>query len=254
MKKFLKIIRILWVTFGILSILWMANSFRAQGFDKSILESDELVSIEETASLIHFQPTKDEQSTGLIFFPGGMVQPEAYAPLSREIAGQGYNVFIVKLPFGAAPLESQEISVREEALEIMKSNGSIQHWVVGGHSRGAAIAARFAQLHGELFDGLVLIGTSHPKEAAFDLASSTLAVTKIYASNDGLASMNEVKANAIYLPEDTTLVLIEGGNHSQFGYYGSQLGDGTATISREEQQALTTDAILEALKNIQDHK
>jgi hypothetical protein len=254
MKKFLKIIRILWVTFGILSILWMANSFRAQGFDKSILESDDLVSVEETASLIHFQPREKEQATGLIFFPGGMVQPEAYAPLSREIAGQGFNVFIVKLPFGAAPLESQEISVREKALEIIKSNGSIQHWVVGGHSRGAAIAARFAQLHGESFDGLVLIGTSHPKEAAFDLSNSTLAVTKIYASNDGLASIHEVQANAIYLPEDTSWVLIEGGNHSQFGYYGSQLGDGTATISREEQQALTTDAILGALKNIQDHR
>jgi predicted esterase len=252
MKKFLKIIRILWVTFGILSILWMANSFRAQGFDRSILNSDELVSIEETSSLISFRPNKNEQAKGLIFFPGGMVQPEAYAPMVRAIAEQGFNVFIVKLPFGAAPLESQEISVRETALEIMKSNGLIEHWVVGGHSRGAAIAARFAQLHGESFDGLVLIGTSHPKEAAFDLSNSMLAVTKIYASNDGLASMQEVNANAVYLPGDTTWVLIDGGDHSQFGYYGSQLGDGTATISREEQQALTVQAILEALQNIQD--
>jgi hypothetical protein len=250
MKKFLKIIRILWITFGILSILWMANSFRARGFDRSILEGDELVSVEETNILIHFQPNQNEQPAGFIFFPGGMVQPEAYAPMSREIAGQGFNVFIVKLPFGAAPLESQETRVREQALEIMNSNGSIGQWIVGGHSRGAAIAARFAQLHGESFDGLVLIGTSHPKEAAFDLSTSTLAVTKIYASNDGLASSHEVEANAVYLPEDTTWVLIEGGNHSQFGYYGSQLGDGTATISREEQQALTVEAILKALQNI----
>lgn len=254
MKKVIKGIRILWVTAGILFILGMANSFRAQGFDKSILDNDELVSIEEASSWMHFQPRKNEQATGLIFFPGGMVQPQAYAPMSRMIAEQGFNVFIIKLPFGAAPLESQEISVREKALEIMKSNGSIQHWVVGGHSRGAAIAARFAQLYGESFDGLVLIGTSHPKEAAFDLSNSTLAVTKIYASNDGLASMDEVKANAIYLPEDTSWILIEGGNHSQFGYYGSQLGDGTAMIGREEQQALTTGAILKALQNIQDNK
>ena len=252
MKKFLKIARILWVTFGIAFILWMTNSFRAQGFDKSILDDDELVSIEETGSLIHFQPTKNERAAGLIFLPGGMVQPQAYAPMAGAIAEQGFNVYIVKLPFGAAPLESQEISVREEALEIMKSNGSIQHWVVGGHSRGAAIAARFAKLHAESFDGLVLIGTSHPKDAAFDLSNGTLAVTKIYASNDGLASMQEVESNAVYLPRDTTWVLIDGGNHSQFGYYGSQMGDGAATISREEQQALTVQAILEALQNIQD--
>jgi hypothetical protein len=39
----------------------------------------------------------------------------------------------------------------------------------------------------------------------------------------------------------------EDGNHAQFGYYGSQLGDGRADISREQQQALTVAAILEAL-------
>ena len=118
MKKILKIIRILWVTFGILFILWMANSFRARGFDRSILESDELVSVEETNTGIHFQPNKNEQSTGLIFFPGGMVQPEAYAPMSRMIAEQGFNVFTVKLPFGSAPLESQETRVGKRRLKL----------------------------------------------------------------------------------------------------------------------------------------
>jgi hypothetical protein len=38
-----------------------------------------------------------------------------------------------------------------------------------------------------------------------------------------------------------------GGNHSQFGRYGHQLFDGRATISREEQEALTRSAILLAL-------
>ena len=92
------------------------------------------------------------------------------------------------------------------------------------------------------------MGTSHPKDTAFDLSNSSLAVTKIYATNDGLASMGEVEANAIYLPANTTWVLIEGGNHSQFGYYGAQLGDDTATISREQQQELMVEAILAALK------
>ena len=76
-------------------------------------------------------------------------------------------------------------------------------------------------------------------------------MTKIYATNDGLASTGEVEANAQYLPDDTKWVLIEGGNHSQFGYYGSQLGDNAATISREQQQELTSEAILSALRSIQ---
>ncbi len=251
MTSFLKILRILWIAFGILFILWMLNSFRAQGFDGAILKNDQAVTVEETSKFIHFQPKKDQQQTGFIFFPGGMVQPEAYAPMSRAIAEHGFNVFIVKLPFGSAPLASQEMSVMELALEIMETNKSIQNWAVGGHSRGAAIASRFALLHGESFDVLILIGTSHPKAASFDLSYSTLTVTKIYATDDGLASIDEVEANAHYLPDDTTWVLIEGGNHSQFGYYGSQLGDNAATISREQQQKLMIEAILSALSVMQ---
>ena len=210
MANFLKILRIAWITFGILFALWMLNSFRARGFDRAILESDQAVTVEETSEFIHFQPKSDQQPTGFIFFPGGMVLPEAYAPTSRTIAEQGFNVFIVKLPFGSAPLASQETSVMEQALEIMETNKSIQNWAVGGHSRGAAIASRFAVLHGGSFDDLILIGTSHPKEDGFDLSNTTLAVTKIYATNDGLASMDEVEANARYLPDTTTWVLIEG--------------------------------------------
>jgi len=251
MATFHKTLRIIWITFGILFMLWLANSFHAQGFDKSILKSDSTITIEETSHIISFRPNASSQPVGLIFFPGGMVQPEAYAPMSRTLAEQGYNVFIVKLPFGSAPLKSQEASVMQQALAIMDDNPAIHDWVVGGHSRGAAIASRFAYLHGDTFDGLILIGTSHPKEAAFDLSNTTLAVTKIYASNDGLASVEEVEANAIYLPNDTTWVLIDGGNHSQFSYTGKLLGDNAATISQEEQQQLTVAAILSALNRAQ---
>ncbi|HKJ39088.1 MAG TPA: alpha/beta hydrolase [Anaerolineales bacterium] len=252
MAKFRKIVRTLWITFGILFFLWMANSFRARGFDKSILESGAQITIEETSRLISFRPNLNQTSTGFIFFPGGLVQPEAYAPMSRAIAEHGFAVFIVKLPFGSAPLESQEADVMTQALSIIDTETSIQYWAVGGHSRGAAIASRFAYSYSDQFDGLVLIGTSHPKEKAFDLSNTNLSVTKVYASNDGLASVKEVEANAIYLPDDTNWVFIQGGNHSQFGYYGAQLADNAATISREEQQKITIEAVITALNNIQE--
>ena len=251
MSNLHKIIRTVWIIFGVLFSLWMVNSFRAQGFDKAILESDQTVNVEKTDQYIRFQPVENPQPTGFIFLPGGMVAPEAYAPMSRAISEHGFNVFILKLPFGSAPLDSQEADVMRQALEIIDSNTSLQYWIVGGHSRGAAIASRFASLHGESLDGLILIGTSHPKEEASDLSNTNLSVTKIYATNDGLASTDEVEATAQYLPDDTKWVLIEGGNHSQFGYYGSQLGDNAATISREQQQELTSEAILSALRSIQ---
>jgi pimeloyl-ACP methyl ester carboxylesterase len=249
--KFRKILRTVWVIFGISFFLWMANSLRAQGFDRSILESDTKTTVEETSRFISFDPNLNPEPTGFIFLPGGLVQPEAYAPMVRAIADRGYTVFIVKLPFGSAPFDSQEASVMEQTLAIMDTNDSIQYWAVGGHSRGAAIAARFAYSYGDQFDGLVLIGTSHPKEEAFDLSHTTLAVTKIHASNDGLASVEEVQANAMYLPADTNWVLIDGGNHAQFGYYGAQLGDNAATISREQQQELTVEAVLSFLNSVQ---
>jgi len=72
-------------------------------------------------------------------------------------------------------------------------------------------------------------------------------VTKVYASNDGVAPPNRVISNKGLLPKETQWVEIKGGNHSQFGHYGHQLFDGKATISRETQQTATRSALLEAL-------
>ena len=47
------------------------------------------------------------------------------------------------------------------------------------------------------------------------------------------------------LPEEHTEVIIAGGNHAQFGNYGEQDGDGIATISSDEQQDATVNAIIE---------
>jgi hypothetical protein len=52
------------------------------------------------------------------------------------------------------------------------------------------------------------------------------------------------------LPPDATIVVIEGGNHAQFGYYGIQTGDGKATISREDQQAQIVSATLDWLAGL----
>ncbi len=122
--------------------------------------------------------------------------------------------------------------------------------MLAGHSRGAAIASRTILAHETTFTGAILIGTSHPKEAVNSLAHAQIPITKIYATEDGLASVAEVSANRIFLPEQTSYVEIVGGNHAQFGYYGTQLGDGSATISREQQQMETAIAVLGALNEI----
>jgi hypothetical protein len=95
--------------------------------------------------------------------------------------------------------------------------------------------------------GLVLIGTSHPRD--FTLADVTAPVTKILGTRDGVAPLDKSEENRHLLPATTRWVLIEGGNHSQFGWYGFQPEDRSATINRDRQQALTIKAIVNTLES-----
>jgi len=54
----------------------------------------------------------------------------------------------------------------------------------------------------------------------------------------------DINKNKSKLPSATKYVLIEGANHAQFGYYGFQLGDDKAYITRQKQQQITLDSIL----------
>jgi hypothetical protein len=71
-----------------------------------------------------------------------------------------------------------------------------------------------------------------------------------WQESDGLATEDKIAASRPLLPAATRWVAIEGGNHAQFGWYGPQSGDGTATISREEQQRQIVAATLELLSSL----
>lgn len=246
-RRLRKIIRTLWAIAGLSFLLWLFFSYQSRGFPATVLQSDGAVTVEQTSAHISFLPTTDQRLTGLLFYPGGMVDPKAYAPLARRLAENGFAVYLVKLPLGVASLPGQEAQVMDDTRQMMATNTTIRHWVLGGHSRGGAIAARFVAAEPDLFAALILIGTSHPKEAAFDLSSSARPVLKIYATLDGLASTPEIEETSRFLPKATRWVRIEGGNHSQFGYMGALLGDNRATISRADQQTQTAAAILALL-------
>lgn len=245
-----RVIRIIWIIAGLSFLTWLVYSYQSRGFPASVLQSDELITVTQNSKFISFIPQANRRSTGLFFYPGGMVDPKSYAPMARRVAENGFVVYIVKLPLGSAPWSGQEASVWDYTRQLMDTNPSIQRWVLGGHSRGAAIASRFAFYNQDLFSALILIGTSHPKDAEFDLSNSALHVMKIYATRDGLASPSEIEETSKFLPDNTVWVRIDGGNHSQFGYFGTLLGDNPAEISREEQQAMTISAILSVLNEV----
>jgi len=239
-------VRRAFVVWAIGSTLWVANTMRTQGVPRAVLQSSQAVSVAETSATLEFMPVKLRKESALLFLCGGGVSARAYAPLLRPVADAGFPVFVIKLPYRLAPAESHKVEAIERAREVMTAHPEIDRWVIAGHSLGAALAARLVDADPAAAAALVLIGTTHPKER--NLSSLAMAVTKVWGSNDGVAPPERMFANRFLLPAHTRWVEVRGGNHSQFGHYGHQLLDGRATITREEQQTLTREAILDSLR------
>jgi pimeloyl-ACP methyl ester carboxylesterase len=233
---------------AVIALLWLANSYRTRGVPDGTLRSSPTISVGDGATVLEFLPTSSDGKPALIFICGSGVSAYAYAPLLRPIAEAGYAVFVVKLPYRFAPFASHKQAAVKRALEILAAHPEVSHWVISGHSLGGALACRAAQSDPKAFSAMVLVGTTHPKQD--DLSSLPMPVTKVYASNDGVAPPDRTLSNKRLLPKDTQWVEIKGGNHSQFGYYGHQLLDGKATISRETQQTAARLALLEALTKV----
>jgi pimeloyl-ACP methyl ester carboxylesterase len=241
-------VRIAFVVWAVVSTTWFINLFSTRDVPAALLADDAQVTVRDTDATLEFHPLGEAAAAGLVFITGGGVAPEAYAPLLRPIAERGFPVYIIKLPYWMAPLERHKQTAVGRALNVIDGNGA-EHWVVAGHSLGGALSSRVAARAPQNLVAMVLIGTSHPKE--IDLSGTPIAVTKVYATNDGVATPEMIDATRDLLPATTRWVEIEGGNHSQFGNYGHQLFDGDATVSRARQQEITRAALLDALEAAQ---
>jgi pimeloyl-ACP methyl ester carboxylesterase len=242
-RRWIRVGFLLWGTFA---FAWMGNTVRTRGVADELLLSTRDVTVAEDASTLAFEPTTPRHSSALVFICGSGVHAHAYAPLLRPIADQGYPVVIVKLPYRFALLDSHRTEAVNRVRALMAGRRDVTGWVVAGHSLGGALAARVALTDVGRTAAFVLIGTTHPRD--HDLSTIDAPVTKVYGTLDGVAPVDGVMANRRMLPAHTKWVEIPGGNHSQFGHYGRQLFDGAATISREAQQSVTRDVLLEALK------
>jgi len=132
------------------------------------------------------------------------------------------------------------------AADVIADFHEIGRWVMAGHSLGGAMAAAFVASGDPAVDGLVLWG-AYPSSGD-DLSDWAGQVTSISATYDGLTTPDDIARTTPLLPTSTEFVIIDGGNHAQFGWYGEQRGDGSATISREDQQSQTVDATLSLLR------
>jgi hypothetical protein len=183
------------------------------------------VRVQEHPTYLTVAPTT-AATTGLVLYPGALVEPRAYLPLATRLAEQGYLVEIVKLPYGIA------FAAPNAPTAARARHPEIEHWAVGGHSLGGTVAASFAAAHTDWVDGL-LLWASYPVSS---IADSGLAVASVSAGNDGLATPADIDASRPDLPADAVFTEVPGAVHAYFGDYGPQSGDGVATVPRDQAQ------------------
>ncbi len=164
-----------------------------------------------------------EFSTLFIFYPGGLVRPQAYEWLGVALAPYGVRTIIPSFPFDLA------VTAPNRAEKLL-ALGDGKDVVLGGHSLGGAMAARFALNHPEAASGLVLMGAFSAE--GDDLSVLPLEVLVLAAENDGLATLAEVRSGMARLPDNARLNVIKGSVHSFFGRYGPQGGDGLPSATR----------------------
>lgn len=213
--------------------LWYVNDdYDATAEALSALESNELVEV-TGEDPVHFQSVESTDEVGIIFYPGGKVEEEAYALLMQQLAVEGYQVFLLDVPFGLAVFD---INAAED---VIAENPQIKNWYVAGHSLGGSMAAIFASNTIHELAGVILLASY----STADLTQLGIPVLSIYGSEDHVLNMEKLAEYRPMLPEDHLEVIIEGGNHAQFGNYGEQAGDGTGTISSADQQKMTVEEI-----------
>lgn len=222
------------------AFFWYVNDYyQATAEAVEALQSDGSVTITETDDAITFTPNGEDPEEDIIFYPGGKVEAEAYAPLLRSLAEADFLVVIAKMPFHLAVFDANA------AEAIMAQENEVEEWYLAGHSLGGVMASSFAADQSDVVAGLIFLA-SYPSG---DLNDAPFPVLSIYGSEDEVLNRESYDEAQGKLPDDYTEIVLDGGNHGQFGDYGPQEGDGTAAISAVQQQQQTVEAITAFIGN-----
>jgi hypothetical protein len=193
--------------------------------------------------------------SGLILFPGALIDHRAYGVIAEKLAAEGMVVLVpncepARLPTSALGANADWVLETLAGIKD-KHHVTVQDWSVGGHSLGAHAAAMMIdKISDDAISKLVVWGAySLP---GLNLKKSTAQILLVTASedgnrfpDDGMAENNlfqQLPVRVSSLDESTASTTfwydIQGGNHAGFANYGPQTYfkvDGNRTISLEEQ-------------------
>lgn len=216
-------------------IWYVSDVYESDETVQKYLEKNTSVQITEIENGLFLDGSGNEAA--LIFYPGAKVEYTAYIPMLYQLAEKGADVFLLKMPCNLSFLG------RSRADDILEEY-AYDHWYMGGHSLGGAMAASYASEHLKELDGLILLA-AYPTG---NLNAEGFSVLSVYGSEDGVLNRGQVEKGRVYMPKDYTELCIKGGNHAQFGNYGIQDKDGIPLLSAEEQQEQTVSAICKLMK------
>ncbi|WP_017572540.1 alpha/beta hydrolase [Nocardiopsis halotolerans] len=210
--------------------VWALNPHQAQ--PRALREALDTpgVEVSTTDEAVVVTSTHTPPDTGIVFYPGGRVAPEAYtAPWAEIAADSAVRVVIPRMPLNLAVFDADRAD-----RAIAEHDGGVDEWYVGGHSLGGAMAAsHLGESTDDTVVGLVLWG-SYATEGAGLAGREDLAVISVSGSRDGLSDPATIEENRAHLPSDALMYEVSGMNHAQFGAYGEQAGDNPAAISDDE--------------------
>ena len=220
----------------LLVLTYFAFNYPATARAKSYLKSDEVIDLNINKDWYHFD-NKANDDTAIIFYSGAKVDPVAYSPLCSGIAHMGIDVYLLKMPLYFPLLN---INGADKVLSQNKHN----NLYIMGHSLGGTTAALYlSKANNPVYKGIIFLA-SYPNKKLDD----SYKCLSIYGSNDLVLNKNEYNKNISNFPSNYKEVIIEGGNHSNFGDYGFQRKDGVASISKEEQINITKQEIVDFIQ------
>ncbi len=207
--------------------IYVSDYYKADETATAVMASESLIRTEGNITILS---PSNKSDTALIFYPGAKVEHLAYLPILEKLRKNGITCVLVKMPFNMAVFD---VNAADSVFDKLPE---IKNWYIGGHSMGGAMASDYASKHKDNIEGLILLGAyiygDYPP-------ANALTIYGTFNSN--------LEKNIDYTEN---IVIIEGGNHAQFGNYGKQKGDPDATISTEEQQDIAVEAILRFINKV----
>ena len=215
---------------------WAATPYHDAQGSVAAVEAMDGVTVERTDGGGYvLRPTGATADTGLVFYPGARVHPDAYVGSLAALArNAGVTVVVPKPPLNLAVVDYGLAStgLRSHAAErAMAAHEGVEEWYVGGHSLGGAMACRYAAGDADVA-GLVLYGSYCDVDVS---ERADLAVLSVTGDADTVLDRATYERSLANLPASARVAVLPGVNHTQFGtYVGQDAPSGTTFETAHE--------------------